>query len=60
MKIMKDGTIEPCCKFTEGWLSRFHTDGNIIFFVDFYGDDLFDYSPVNFCPSCGAKTEVEK
>lgn len=60
MKITKDKKIEPCCEWTKRWLGYFEVDGGKIVMLDVHGNPVHKYSPVNFCPFCGAKTEVEK
>lgn len=60
MKITKDGTIEPCCDKTKEFKSYFVVQDNtiwatIVLVYDWESDVIFDY-----CPFCGAKTEVEK
>lgn len=57
MKIIK-GYIEPCCEWVRWWINYFRIRDKSIIMVDFYGESLYDYSPVMFCPACGAKTEV--
>ena len=62
MKITESGTIEPCCDWNRMWINYFvvgvtYTD---IFLIDVSGNYPLGNSPIKFCPSCGAKTEVSK
>ena len=65
MKIMKNGTIEPCCDKAKEWIDCFcvyiHNEKNKVIEVTVLrsSDEYYDL-PVDFCPFCGAKTEVEK
>lgn len=65
MKILKDGTIKPCCDWVEDELYHLEVSNFKVFYTaDSYKPDSGDYEtdteiPLNFCPNCGAKTEAE-
>ena len=62
MKVTETGTIEPCCDWSREWSYYFVVDfeTHIIILTDVSGNYPLGNSPIKFCPSCGAKTEVSK
>ena len=65
MRIMKNGTIEPCCDEAKKWIDYFyayiHNEKDMIITVTVLRtcEEHYDLT-LNFCPFCGTRTEVEK
>jgi hypothetical protein len=60
MKIMKNGTIEPCCDGSKYFMGYFDAYNNIIEITVCHNYDEYSDMSIDFCPFCGVKTEVEK
>ena len=67
MKLTKSEVIEPCCDMAKKWLECFVAENHAIFISTYIYDDTEWFSeripttmPMNFCPFCGVKTEIEK
>lgn len=61
MKITKERHVIWCCDKAEEYSEYFNLEcGKYVMIIDYEGYDVFMNEPMNFCPFCGAKTEVEK
>ena len=68
MKLTKSGYIEACCEWSKAEFNFWNKDSLVRnddgtfeysgLVVDVWNNYYYNF-PLNFCPNCGAKTEIE-